>query len=101
MTPDELHAELRRRTKNPHVIERIMRLNPKGLPPGCFARGWRVGDRRRRNLTVTARFTRGQVIRAHGREAWERIPSEFIQRDGRRQYVGAIRLYRLQPELEA
>lgn len=94
MTPEQLHAYLRTRTANPHVIERILRLNPKGAREGSIPRGWRDGDRKRRDRRwpYSACFTRGQVIRKNGREAWERIPRDHIQRDGRRQYVGAILL---------
>ena len=89
MTPEQLHALLRRRTTNPHVIERILRLNPKGVWEGSIPRGWRDGDRKRRvwKWPYSACLTRGQVIRKHGREAWDRIPREHIYRDGRRQYA--------------
>lgn len=89
MTPEELHAELRRRTKNPHVIERILRLNPRGAKEGHIPRGWRDGDRGRRERWAVSRFlTKGQVIRKHGRAAWDAIPREHIEKMGRREYVG-------------
>lgn len=87
MTPEELHAELRRRTSNPHVIERIMRLNPEGVREGAVPRGWRDGDRRRRDMVYSASIPRGRVIRKHGRERWEGLPAEHIVRRGRRQWV--------------
>lgn len=88
MTPEELHAELRRRTSNPHVIERIMRLNPKGLEQGCFLRGWRVNDQMRRNRCMfMAVMARGRVIREFGRAVWDSIPRRRLVQDGRRQWA--------------
>lgn len=88
MTPEELHAELRRRTSNPHVIERIMRLNPKGMEDGCGLRGWRVGDHMRRHRSMMMMvMPRGRVIREFGRAAWDSIPRERLVRDGRRQWA--------------
>lgn len=92
MTPEELHAELRRRTINPHVIERIMRLNPKGVKEGQVPRGWRDGDAQRTMRRFSLAMTRGQVIREHGRGVWFLIPRAAIQKDGRREYVGRARV---------
>jgi hypothetical protein len=88
MTPEELRAELRRRTKNPHVIERILRLNPNGVKEGAIPRGWRDGDRRRKARLYSASMTRGDVMREHGRAVWLLIPRSAIQKAGRREYVG-------------
>ena len=92
MTPEELHAELRRRTINPHVIDRIMRLNPKGVKEGQAPRGWRDGDRRRNARLYSVSMARGAVIREHGRAVWFLIPRSAIQKDGRREYVGRARV---------
>jgi hypothetical protein len=80
-----LEADLRHRGVGEAIIERVLRLN-YDPQPGVRLRGIhfvRHGDPR----WAWGCISKGEVIRRHGRAAWEAMPRSLIHKQGRRSYV--------------
>ena len=81
----DLHAWLRARTRNPHVIARVLRLNPDPHP-GTLLRGWRQGEPDR--ALFPSIISLAMLERRHGR-VLRHDPEvrRCIIRYGRRHYL--------------
>lgn len=84
---ETLEINLRAAHVSPAIIERVLRLNPNP-ESGTKLRGIHYKDAA--HSYRFARFvSKGRFIRRYGREAFERIPTRELHKDGRRIYVSA------------
>lgn len=80
-----LEAALKAKRVSPEIISRVMRLNPEAshgrpLRGVHYTQGSAV-------LMMWGWISKGDVIRKHGREGFERLPREVIHKRGKRVYV--------------
>lgn len=84
MTLELLLKRMAERGVSDRVMERVAKLNPRGVPEGSRPRGYR---RRESPRWLRGWVGNGEFIRKHGRDAWGCVPREDRRNDGRRQYI--------------
>lgn len=82
----QLEWWLRKEHVSPHIIERVLRLNPDGGKRFRRLRGLHRTEPGRRLWTVDA-ISKGEVIRRFGREVFDRVPRWAYIKRGRRRFA--------------
>lgn len=84
---DRIIAKMRHWGEAERIIERVARLNPDGITPGSWPRGYHPHWRYQPDPAEFGLVGKGAFITKYGREAWDALPGDVIRKNGRRQYV--------------
>lgn len=88
----QLEWWLRKQHVSPHIIERVLRLNPEG-GRRLRLRGLHRKESGRHLWTVDA-ASKGEIIRRFGREVFDRIPRDAHIKRGRHIFVNSRDVHR-------